>query len=189
MANQFLTFGLGGGANVQSQADYAADPDRSAGNQTGTARSNFANKTWRQSAVIASQLAQFIADQLGEDVLDDGNTAVLLDQLTRAIAQGAGAHASRVVTASTPLAFLRTDYAVALNRSAGLTVVAVSLPADAAVGQEFVLEDISGNLAAYPATVTPPAGTIRGAANWVMNEDFQSAKFRRYAGNLWSVAS
>lgn len=189
MINNFLTFGLGGGANVQTQVDYAADPDRLAGNQTGTGRSNFANKTWRQSAAMVSQIAQFISDQLGEDVLDDGNTATLLDQLTRAIAQGAAVHAARIFTASTPLAILRTDYAIALNRSAALAAIAVTLPADAVVGQEFVLEDIAGNLAAFPATITPFAGTIRGAANWVMNEDFQSAKFRRYAGNLWSVVS
>ena len=85
MSNEFLPFATGGGANVEAQATYSADSDRTNGNQPGIARSALNNKALRQATVVASQLAQFLANAMNINVVDDGNTANLLSQLTAAL--------------------------------------------------------------------------------------------------------
>jgi hypothetical protein len=44
------------------------------------------NKTWRQSSIMASVLAQFIVDRTGQTAIDDGTTATLLANLKAAAA-------------------------------------------------------------------------------------------------------
>lgn len=73
--NQFLAFATGGGANVESQAAYAADPNLPLGAQPGIASSSFNNKALRQANYIASQIAQFLVNQTGLDCLDDATPA------------------------------------------------------------------------------------------------------------------
>lgn len=82
MANNFLPFcPTDTGTNLLSQVDYAAATDRTIGNQPGVASSKLVNKAARQASFIASQLAQYIADKNGVDVLDDGVTSTLLAQM------------------------------------------------------------------------------------------------------------
>jgi hypothetical protein len=83
--NDFLPFGSAAGANVSTQAEYAALAARANGFTAGTAVSKQLNKAWRQSSVISASLAQFIADQSGNDVLDDGNLATIQTNLGLAI--------------------------------------------------------------------------------------------------------
>lgn len=83
--NQFLPFGIGAGANVLSPAAYAALAARTSGFTSGTAKSQELNSVWRQAAFGVSALAQFIADQSGDDVLDDGNIANFKASLIKAI--------------------------------------------------------------------------------------------------------
>lgn len=83
--SDFLPFATGGGANVVSQAAYAALPAVSTGYQSGVAQSAQLNKTWRQSSIMAAVLAQFIVQQTGQNATDDGTTAALLANLTAAI--------------------------------------------------------------------------------------------------------
>lgn len=72
--NNFLEFcGTDTGTNLLSQGDYAASSDRTSGNKPGVASSALVNKALRQSAFISSQFAQYIADTLSVNVLDDGN--------------------------------------------------------------------------------------------------------------------
>ncbi len=66
------------GTNLLSQSEYAAATGRDIGNQPGIASSKLNNKCDRQASFIASQIAQYICDKTGNDVLDDGNTATLL---------------------------------------------------------------------------------------------------------------
>ncbi len=73
------------GTNLLSQADYLAATNRDIGNQPGVASSKLNNKALRQSAFITSQIAQFIADKTGSNVLDDADTDKLLGQLNAAI--------------------------------------------------------------------------------------------------------
>ncbi|ELY9423059.1 phage tail protein [Cronobacter dublinensis] len=71
--NDFKPFATGAGANVTSQADWETLPALSQGFTSGKAASAQVNKAIRQSSFVASALAQFIAEQTGADVLDNGN--------------------------------------------------------------------------------------------------------------------
>ena len=68
--NEILPFAQGGGANVQSQIDYAAEPLRSSGNVAGIARSAVNNKALRQASVISAGTAQFLADNQATNITD-----------------------------------------------------------------------------------------------------------------------
>ncbi|WP_322076417.1 gp53-like domain-containing protein [Burkholderia cepacia] len=83
--NDFLTFAADPGANVLTQAQYAALAAVSTGYQAGTAQSAALNKTWRQASIMAAVLAQFIVAQTGQPAIDDGTTATLLANLQAAI--------------------------------------------------------------------------------------------------------
>ena len=75
--NDFLVFAGAGGANVISQAQYAALAAESTGFSSGLAASAQANKVWRQASIMASMIGQFIADNANVNVVDDGTTASL----------------------------------------------------------------------------------------------------------------
>ena len=89
--NNFKPFSIASGANVLSQADYEALAALATGFTAGKASSAQINKALRQSSVLANILAQFIADNSGNDVLDDGNPATISANLLLALkANGAG---------------------------------------------------------------------------------------------------
>lgn len=71
--NDFLAYATGGGANVVDQATYAAAGYVTAGRSSGILPSNVYNKINRQGNWIAHCIAQFMVDQTGQNVLDDGN--------------------------------------------------------------------------------------------------------------------
>lgn len=83
--NEFLPFGTAANANVLSNADYTALPARTSGFSSGVAKSEELNSAWRQASVIASALAQFIADKTGQDVLDNGDLVTLQANLNSAM--------------------------------------------------------------------------------------------------------
>ena len=71
----------GGGANVESQATYLADPALASGQQPGIAASALNNKALRQGTVPVSQLMQYIGEQSNTNVIDNGVTTQLLRQI------------------------------------------------------------------------------------------------------------
>ncbi|EOW5466662.1 hypothetical protein ACOXPP_003797 [Escherichia coli O141,141ab,141ac:H43] len=79
--NNFKAFALDPNANVMSQADWEALPTLLSGFTSGKASSAQVNKALRQATVMGSVLAQYIVDSSGADVLDDGNTALILSRL------------------------------------------------------------------------------------------------------------
>lgn len=85
----YLPIANGTGANVESQAQYVTDLGSGGslqnGYQSGLAKSIQVNKTLRQSSMMTAALANFIANTLNENVLDDGNLASLITLLTSAI--------------------------------------------------------------------------------------------------------
>lgn len=86
MSNDFIPFAVGGSANVITQSAYAALTSITQnGFQSGIAQSNQLNKVWRQSSIMAAVLAQFIADQSGQNAVDDGTTATLEANLIAAV--------------------------------------------------------------------------------------------------------
>jgi hypothetical protein len=80
-SNDFLPFAAAGGANVISQAAYAAMAALGPGFTAGIAQSNQLNKVWRQSSIMSAVLAQLMADVSGQNSTDDGTTANLLTNL------------------------------------------------------------------------------------------------------------
>lgn len=185
----FLPFATGVGANVLDQADFEAASWLSSGFLAGLAQSIQLNKVWRQSSFVAAALAQLTSTTLAQDVLDNGNLPAFIAQLQAALSILASSRPARIVTVSTALALVLTDYRVALNRTVGPAATAVTLPNPGVnYGQSFRIGDIAGNFSTYPVTVTPPAGhTIAGAANFTLNEDLQWAEFAYFQGNIWSV--
>jgi hypothetical protein len=114
MANQFLPFATGGGANVIDQATYTALAARLAGFVDGIAEPTEVNKVWRQSAFMAAMIGQFISDHALLDALDDGDLTVLKNRLEVAIrrqdlnyvgAIGGTANALTVTLAPAPVSY------------------------------------------------------------------------------------
>lgn len=85
--NDFVTFATQAGSNVMPQAAYLALAARLTGYQSGLAQSVQMNKTWRQSSIIASMIAQFISDVLNVNVVDDGTLATIEQNFELAILQ------------------------------------------------------------------------------------------------------
>ena len=77
LQNDFLPFAAEPGANVLSQADYAAAPTTGPGYAAGVASSAAVNKTLRQVSLMAAMIAQFIVDKAVQPVVDDGTTATI----------------------------------------------------------------------------------------------------------------
>ncbi|WP_445497121.1 phage tail protein [Photorhabdus sp. SF281] len=85
--NDFKAFSISDNANVVSQERYEESPILYTGFSPDNVPTHLLNKTLRQSSTISSVVANFIATQSGEDVLDDGDTVKLTAQLNRALAQ------------------------------------------------------------------------------------------------------
>ena len=187
MANEILPFGLGAESNVMTQAGYEALAARSGGFSSGVAKSEQLNKVWRQSSFVASVLADFIAKQSGNNVLDDGNVAVLLANLELAIKRYAGSNlpdasltekgivqlsnatnSTSEVLAATPKAVRAVDIAalkIANNlseiKAAGPSAVAQTL-SNLGLGD---VQTMGGRMVSFQAagtfTFTVPAGVTR----------------------------
>lgn len=78
--NDFLSWAIGPGANVMSQASYASNPAQTVGVSVGLADPTLANKTWRQSSFITAAIAQFVANNQTGNVQDNGNLGAFIAQ-------------------------------------------------------------------------------------------------------------
>ncbi|MGA7748655.1 MAG: hypothetical protein WCA63_00760 [Gallionella sp.] len=193
--NDFLAFGIGAEANVIDQADYLAADSGSGvvvnGFAAGLAQSAWLNKVWRQGSIGTALLAAYIVQQTGEAVLDNGNMATLLAQLSAAIGTLLPAFPRRSILAvSGGTALLTTDYAVGIQ-AAGAWSATLPLVA------ELWLEDELKNFSIYPGTISAPvvnsvqshfAGPSGNQPTTViLDSDGQCAHFRYYPDtNLWT---
>jgi len=153
--NDFLPFGSAVGANVSTQAEYAALAARSNGFSAGTAVSRQLNKAWRQSSVMAATLAQFIADQSGNDVLDDGNLATIQTNLGLAI--------KAAVASGVP-------YATQAQVNAGTNSATSVTPQTLAVATRIQAFTAFTTTGSAPAFVLAPVPAITGYA---LNQSFR----------------
>ncbi|TDB52271.1 gp53-like domain-containing protein [Photorhabdus luminescens] len=84
--NDFKAFSIDRNANVVSQAIYEGEQSLKTGfTENDRISRHVLNKALRQSSTIASVVADFIATQSGDDVLDDGDPVKLNVQLNRAL--------------------------------------------------------------------------------------------------------
>ena len=100
--NDFKPFAAGAGANVMTQVDWVALAALVTGFQSGKASSAQVNKALRQGTVMASVLGQFVANNSGANVLDNGDTATVLANLTAALK-------SLLLTRAHPFADIKAD--------------------------------------------------------------------------------
>lgn len=82
--NQFLEFATDPLAFIETLAEYLADVERTAGQQSGIARAELNNRALRQGSAAAAGLGEFVKNQ-GFDFLDDGNTAARAQAIQDAI--------------------------------------------------------------------------------------------------------
>lgn len=84
--NEILPFAsTNTGTNLLTQAEYAADAQRTTGNQPGIARSKLVNKSLRQASLLAAGLAEFIADYQSNNVTDSLTPQNIADYLYAAL--------------------------------------------------------------------------------------------------------
>lgn len=160
--NDFLPFANGGGANVLTQAQYAALTSLlSGGFSAGVAPSVQLNKVWRQSSIMSAVLAQFIANQTGANSVDDGTTATLLANLIAAVSAsvpgvvGQVRNLSMSVTAASATATLTADEIIVESALGGLRYClasfskTINLATTGAGGMDTGTAPVSGFVALY----------------------------------------
>ncbi|MCA6221910.1 tail fiber protein [Photorhabdus antumapuensis] len=83
--NDFKAFSISDNANVVSQEKYEVNQSLQTGFSPDNVPTHLLNKVLRQVSTVSSVVANFIATQSGDDVLDDGDIAKLTTQLNRAL--------------------------------------------------------------------------------------------------------
>lgn len=143
--NNFKPFAIASGSNVTSQTEWEGLIALSTGFTAGLARSAQINKALRQGTVMASVLAQFMAETTEEDVLDDGDTAKLVSLLIGSV----NTVARSALPVGTPIPW-PSD----------------TLPAD---GDFAFMQGQTFSLTAYPLLATAyPSGVIPDMRSWTI---------------------
>lgn len=167
--NDFLPFAAGAGANVVPQSTYAGSGVQTQGFTAGVAPSNVINKPLRQMSLMASVMAQFIVQQTGNAVVDDGTTATLVANMTQAIKVLSAA--PLYVNAPITIGFGTYD----VDTSGG--AFTLTLPASPAQGMIIRFRDLTGTWDTKPLTLARNGNTILGSATDlvcnVAGEDFE----------------
>jgi hypothetical protein len=83
--NDFYEFATSSAAYVEDLADYLADVERIAGQQSGIARAELNNRALRQGSAMAAAIGSFMVAR-GYDALDDGDTAARAANFAAAVA-------------------------------------------------------------------------------------------------------
>lgn len=77
-----------------------------------------------------------------------------------------------------------TDYLLCLDPTSN--AIAVNLPTTPATGLTYVVKDCTGKAYLHSITITPAAGNIDGAANYVINSSYVAIAIT-YTGSQWSI--
>ena len=160
--NQIYPYAVDDGANVLPNANYQAASARLAGVVAGTASSALANTAWRQSSVIAAALAQFVVDNTGLSVLDDGDVTGFETKFRSALA-------SLLVTSNPPL-YTGQDTS---NNNAQITATITPALAGYVPGL-YVIE-----------TNTTPSGAVQASFNGLPNAQVVKSGGQPLSGNEW----
>jgi hypothetical protein len=136
-----------------------------------------------------------LAAQVFRDYETDGDSSSGAHKVVKSDVRTWGAYVesgiirpARLVTSSADLAVDKaSDYAIALLRASSPAAMNIILDPASAVGQEYVIQDVFGNLFTYPALVAASGQTLNNASTFKMAQDFMTARFRYYGSNVWSV--
>jgi microcystin-dependent protein len=122
--NDYLPFcGTDTGSNLEAQASYVTDSQRTNGNAPGVARLTLVNKALRQGTFMAAALAQFVSDRLAVDVLDDANISGFLANLKNAISPVPSGSVLSFAGSAAPTGYLLCDGS-AISRTTYATLFA-----------------------------------------------------------------
>lgn len=86
-SNELLAFAVQSNANLEGLNQYKASDILKLGFESGRVSSALMNRVLRQATFSGAMCGEFIIEQLGEDVVDNGDVDTLLDQFVRAIEQ------------------------------------------------------------------------------------------------------
>ncbi|TDB49239.1 gp53-like domain-containing protein [Photorhabdus khanii] len=111
LKNDFKAFSVKNDANIIHQDKYEESLSLQTGFPPNTISIDLLNKVLRQSSIISSVIADFIATQSGNDILDDGDIVKLTTQLNKALEQK--------ITTKTPNASLTQKGIVQLTSAVG----------------------------------------------------------------------
>lgn len=208
--NDFLPFAVGSSANVISQSDYAALTALLAnGFQAGTAISAQLNKVWRQSSIMSAMLAQFIVNNSGQDAIDDGTTATLLQNFASGLraalaSQSLGASSITPIPSATTLtassagkqhvfnAGVPATLPAASSFSAGQVISFQSLSAGASVVRAGTDVITTGN--GTPTSITMNAGDTltlmsNGTNGWYVVDGSMQSQYAAIMRSLTSLGT
>ena len=83
--NDFVPWAIDPTANVITQDHYLVDPNLGRGFERGLLISGITNKVWRQSTFVAAAIAQFMLEELDDNILDDGQLDLFVEQFREAL--------------------------------------------------------------------------------------------------------
>lgn len=146
MANEILKFcETDTGTNLLTQSEYSADAQRTIGNQPGIARDKFVNKVLRQTAWVSKVFCDYLIQQVGGDVTDDSDDAVLLTKITSCFATGVPVGAILdMTTSNVPTGYLKCNGA-AISRATYPTLF------------QKLVTDMAYSLQTFTVTIATPA--------------------------------
>lgn len=115
----------------------------------------------------------------------NGNLKVAIMAVITTISQGLNI-APRIVTGSGPVTLTSSDYVVEINKTLGSST-SISTPSNT-IGEAFLVVDGKGDASSNNITITPSAGTINGAATYVITTNYGSVSFF-CDGTNWLITS
>lgn len=97
----------------------------------------------------------------------------------------ATSQAVRIVTTAGAVTVVPADGIVEINKTTPATT-AVILPTSPLTGSIYTIKDGAGNAFNFNITISPPTGTIDGAATYILNTAFAAVGFY-FDGTTWKV--
>lgn len=182
--NNFLPFcPTDTGTNLLTQVDYAAATDRTSGNKPGIASARLNNKAIRQATFIVSQVAQFISDRTGNNVLDDADTSALLANIVLSLKSTVIPVRTTTMTDTVTL----NDGVILCNATGG--AYQETLPA-ASAGKGLTVRFKKIDSSANAVTIARAASdTIDGATSVALTIQYEALTLISDGVSSWSILS
>lgn len=153
---------------------------------------------WQGELVTGSQPALFLAYDsytnwfrnrgfaVSTNWTETGTPAAVTTTLNGQYAGGRNDTKTRVITAAGAVYVGIADDTVGINKTVGAATT-VNLPKATGTGKRYTIVDVKGDANANNITLTPPSGTINGAATFVMNVNYQSIIVQDMATDVYMV--
>lgn len=156
------------GSNLLTQVEYDGDAQRPIGNQPGVARSKLVNKALRQSSLIASGVAEFLADNQSNNITDGLTPQNIADYLA-AVVRSTGLPTA--VAGGTSDA-ITADFTPNVALTNGTTVIVRAGAANTTATPTFAPDGLTAKTIVKGNNIALAVGDISGDGHWLeMNFD------------------